>query len=216
MELAPRLACCPSGASPPSQDATTARQAACCTRRSMIAGRAGASPTQGTVAAGELVSEGFTDLRTDLPRQRNDGDRHASDAAADSHARGAGFAPLEAVRRPRARPQQQPRRSATTTTALARTAPAAPPHGVNGSRNRPAVGAGRLRPVGDAIEAVRVDEVRALRCTVCSQRLAAYDEDYKRACLMRELPLDTGVPSNAECSRSMCCASTAARDAALR
>jgi len=27
------------------------------------------SPTQGTVSAGELVSEGFTDLRTDLPRQ---------------------------------------------------------------------------------------------------------------------------------------------------
>jgi hypothetical protein len=87
MELAPRLACCPSGASPPSQDATTARQAACCTRRSMIAGRAGASPTQGTVAAGELVSEGFTELLTDLPRQRNDGDRHASDAAADSQSR---------------------------------------------------------------------------------------------------------------------------------
>ena len=118
----------------------------------MIAGRAGASPTQGTVSAGELVSEGLTDLRTDLPRQRNDGDRHASDAAADSHARGAGFAPLEAVRRPRARPQQQPRRSATTTTALARTAPAAPPHGVNGSRKRPAVGAGRLHPVGGSTE----------------------------------------------------------------
>jgi acetone carboxylase gamma subunit len=71
---------------------------------------------------------------------------------------------------------------------------------VNGSRSRPAVGAGRLYPVGDAIEAVRVDGVRALRCTVCSQRLGAYDEDYKRACLMRELPLDTGMPSNAECS----------------
>lgn len=54
--------------------------------------------------------------------------------------------------------------------------------------------------MGDAIEAVRVDGVRALDCTVCSQRLAAYDEDYKRACLMRELPLDTGMPSNAECS----------------
>ena len=54
--------------------------------------------------------------------------------------------------------------------------------------------------MGDAIEAVRVDGVRALRCTVCSQRLRAYDEDYKRACLMRELPQDTGMPSNAESS----------------
>ena len=54
--------------------------------------------------------------------------------------------------------------------------------------------------MGDAIEAVRVDEVRALRCTVCSQRFGAYDEDSKRACLMRELPLDPGMPSSAECS----------------
>jgi len=63
------------------------------------------------------------------------------------------------------------------------------------------LGAGeRLHPVGDVIEAVLVDGMRALRCAVCAHRLADYEEDYKGACLMRELPLDTGMPSNDECS----------------
>lgn len=135
-------------------------------------------------------------MRTDLPRQRNDEDRHASDAAADRHARGAGFAPAGGSTA-----------TASTTTAAASTlrhddnragtdsAGSAPARSER-IQKRPAVVAGRLHPAGDAIEAVRVDGVRALRCTVCSQRLGAYDEDYKRACLMRELPLDTGMPSN--------------------
>jgi len=69
------------------------------------------SPTQGTVSAGELVSEGFTDLRTDLPRQETTRiDMHQMRPSIVTRA-ARGLPPLEAVRRPRARPQQQPRRS---------------------------------------------------------------------------------------------------------
>ena len=72
-------------------------------------------------------------------------------------------------------------------------------------------GAGsRLHPVGDTIEAVDLGDRRILRCTVCQYELSGYEADWKPACLMRELPLDTAMASNAACDpayvfREYCC-----------
>jgi N-methylhydantoinase B len=67
-----------------------------------------------------------------------------------------------------------------------------------------------LHPVGDAVQAVEVGGRRLLRCTVCSERLAAYEEDFKPACVLRELSLADGMPANSECDpgyalREYCC-----------
>jgi N-methylhydantoinase B/oxoprolinase/acetone carboxylase alpha subunit len=56
-----------------------------------------------------------------------------------------------------------------------------------------------LHPVSDSVEAVERDGERALRCTVCSRRLCAYDEDHKRAAVMRELPLTAAGPGHKLC-----------------
>ncbi len=56
-----------------------------------------------------------------------------------------------------------------------------------------------LHPVSDTIEAVEVDGKRSLRCTVCQYRFGDYDEDHKRAAVMRELPLTAVCPHNALC-----------------
>ena len=64
----------------------------------------------------------------------------------------------------------------------------------------PAPGGRVLHPVGDAIEAAEVDGRRIIRCTVCSERLSAYEEDYKPATSMRELAFADTVPMNSSCS----------------
>ncbi|HEY1597915.1 MAG TPA: hydantoinase B/oxoprolinase family protein [Thermoleophilaceae bacterium] len=43
-----------------------------------------------------------------------------------------------------------------------------------------------MHPVADTLEAVRVDGVALIRCTVCRTRLSAYGEDYKAGAAMRE------------------------------
>jgi N-methylhydantoinase B len=48
-----------------------------------------------------------------------------------------------------------------------------------------------LHPVSDTVEAVEIDGERSLRCTVCQYRFGAYEDDHKRAAVMRELPLTT-------------------------
>jgi N-methylhydantoinase B/oxoprolinase/acetone carboxylase alpha subunit len=53
-----------------------------------------------------------------------------------------------------------------------------------------------LHPVADAVEAVAVGDRRLIRCSVCRQRLSAYDEEYKRGTLMRELPITHASPLN--------------------
>jgi N-methylhydantoinase B len=62
-----------------------------------------------------------------------------------------------------------------------------------------------LHPVSDSVEAVEADPQgdsrgeRALRCTVCQQRLCSYEEDHKRAAVMRELPLTAAGPGHKLC-----------------
>jgi N-methylhydantoinase B len=46
-----------------------------------------------------------------------------------------------------------------------------------------------LHPVSDSVEAVEVGGARSLRCTVCHYRFGSYDDDHKRAAVMRQLPL---------------------------
>jgi N-methylhydantoinase B len=43
--------------------------------------------------------------------------------------------------------------------------------------------------VADTVEAVDVDGVRSLRCTVCQHRFGDYGSDHKQATLVRELPI---------------------------
>jgi len=56
-----------------------------------------------------------------------------------------------------------------------------------------------LHPVLDTVEAVRVGDERALRCTECHRRLGGYGDDVKRAALLRELPVRTIAPNNRRC-----------------
>jgi N-methylhydantoinase B len=56
-----------------------------------------------------------------------------------------------------------------------------------------------MHPVSDTVEAFDLSGVRLLRCTVCQERLSNYTEDFKHGCLMRELPLQTGMSANADC-----------------
>jgi hypothetical protein len=123
------------------------------------------SPTQGTVSAGELVSEGFTDLRTDLPRQET--------TRIDMHQMRPPIVTRAARVCPRWR-QYGDREHGHSSSLDARhddnragtdSAGSAPARSER-IQKRPAVGAGRLHPVGDAIEAVRVDgyERRAAPC----------------------------------------------------
>jgi N-methylhydantoinase B len=54
-----------------------------------------------------------------------------------------------------------------------------------------------MHPVGDVVEAVRVNGLAAIRCSECHQRLSAYDEEYKLGALVRELPITATSPLNA-------------------
>jgi N-methylhydantoinase B len=74
----------------------------------------------------------------------------------------------------------------------------------------PMEGGETLHPVGDAVDAVEVAGRRLLRCTICREQLSAYEEDFKPACVMRELSLADGMPANADCDpqyalREYCC-----------
>jgi N-methylhydantoinase B len=53
-----------------------------------------------------------------------------------------------------------------------------------------------IHPVTDGVEAVRVGDDVALCCKACRQRLGAYDEEYKRGTLVRELPVTFASPLN--------------------
>jgi N-methylhydantoinase B/oxoprolinase/acetone carboxylase alpha subunit len=53
-----------------------------------------------------------------------------------------------------------------------------------------------LHSVGDTVDAVSSGGEKAICCTVCSQRLSAYDEDYKSGAVVRELPIDAISPHN--------------------
>jgi N-methylhydantoinase B len=53
-----------------------------------------------------------------------------------------------------------------------------------------------LHPVSDTVEAVEVGGERSLRCTLCHYRFGAYEDDHKRAAMMRELPLTTTSAQN--------------------
>ena len=46
-----------------------------------------------------------------------------------------------------------------------------------------------LHRVADTVDAVSHDGMRSLRCTECHEHLAAYDEDYKTGCHVREVSL---------------------------
>jgi N-methylhydantoinase B len=65
--------------------------------------------------------------------------------------------------------------------------------------------------VADTVEAVDVDGARVLRCTECHHRFGDYGDDYKRASLMRELPITSATELNARARineivlREFCC-----------
>jgi N-methylhydantoinase B len=60
-----------------------------------------------------------------------------------------------------------------------------------------------LHPISDAVEAVELEDgTRALRCTVCQHRLGGYEDDHKRATLVRERPLRELGPHNRRCAES--------------
>jgi N-methylhydantoinase B len=62
------------------------------------------------------------------------------------------------------------------------------------------VDAGRvLHPVSDTVEAVEADGQRSLRCSLCHYRFGDYEQDHKRAALVRELPLTAVSPHNRLC-----------------
>ena len=67
---------------------------------------------------------------------------------------------------------------------------------VSSSERRRLEGAEVLHRVADTVEAVVLDGDRALRCTECHERLAAFDEDYKLGCSVRELSLSELSPLN--------------------
>ena len=46
------------------------------------------------------------------------------------------------------------------------------------------------------------DGTRALRCAVCQHRLGGYEDDHKRATLIRERPLRDLSPHNRRCAES--------------
>jgi N-methylhydantoinase B len=67
-----------------------------------------------------------------------------------------------------------------------------------------------LHPVSDTVEAVEHDGERSVRCTVCTHRFGAYDEDHKRGALVRDVPLSAANPHNGLCDadyvlREFCC-----------
>jgi N-methylhydantoinase A/oxoprolinase/acetone carboxylase beta subunit/N-methylhydantoinase B/oxoprolinase/acetone carboxylase alpha subunit len=51
-----------------------------------------------------------------------------------------------------------------------------------------------LHPVGDVLEAVEADGSRLIRCALCHRSLGPYGGDYKRAALVREVPLASAGP----------------------
>jgi acetone carboxylase gamma subunit len=56
-----------------------------------------------------------------------------------------------------------------------------------------------LHPVSDTVEAVEADGQRSLRCSLCHYRFGDYEQDHKRAALVRELPLTAVSPHNRLC-----------------
>jgi N-methylhydantoinase B len=57
-----------------------------------------------------------------------------------------------------------------------------------------------LHPVSDTVEAISAGRKRVLRCTVCHFSLAAYDEDHRRGCVVRERSVVEVNPNNRYCS----------------
>jgi N-methylhydantoinase B len=70
---------------------------------------------------------------------------------------------------------------------------------VSSSQRSRAEQAETLHRVADTVQAVLCDGDRALRCTECHERLASYQEDYKRGCHVRELSLSQLSPLNGRC-----------------
>jgi N-methylhydantoinase B len=74
-----------------------------------------------------------------------------------------------------------------------------------------AVGGETMHPVADTVEAARVDGEELIRCTECSTRLGAYEEDYKASTLWRErpfvalTPLNEVAPKTSLRAREFCC-----------
>ena len=59
-----------------------------------------------------------------------------------------------------------------------------------------------LHPVADAVEAVSAPGGSVIRCGVCHRALGPYDQDYKKATVMRESPLTSASPLNRHCDLS--------------
>jgi len=59
-----------------------------------------------------------------------------------------------------------------------------------------------LHPVADAVEAVAAADGGIVRCRVCHRCLGPYDQDYKKATVMRESPLTAASPLNRHCDLS--------------
>jgi N-methylhydantoinase B len=59
-----------------------------------------------------------------------------------------------------------------------------------------------LHPVADAVEAVSAAGGSVIRCSVCHRGLGPYDQDYKKATVMRESPLTSASPLNRHCDLS--------------
>jgi N-methylhydantoinase B len=59
-----------------------------------------------------------------------------------------------------------------------------------------------LHPVADAVEAVSALGGSVIRCGVCHRGLGPYDQDYKKATVMRESPLTSASPLNRHCDLS--------------
>ena len=59
-----------------------------------------------------------------------------------------------------------------------------------------------LHPVADTVEAVSAPGGSVIRCGVCHRGLGPYDQDYKKATVMREAPLTSASPLNRHCDLS--------------